>query len=205
MSVRLSRETKRRLKAVFAPGDRKEARSLLVHECADNLPRSEREGPEQLERVRFAAMKVSNGNLVRLREAIQLAQSDWRDLLLDAGFADDVIAHTRWQPAALKTGNSDQKLFLLALSLSLDMGPQTRVPLAKRLFRRAWWTSKARRNSAIATTTKAHEFAWKVGVAVRDGTKTDESALKDICAEYLELGERLAIRLRGHGYYVAMK
>jgi hypothetical protein len=50
--------------------------------------------------VRFAALKLSEGRLDRLEEAIKLAQTDWRDLLVAAGFAHDVEAHLNWLPAA---------------------------------------------------------------------------------------------------------
>jgi hypothetical protein len=52
----------------------------------------------ELERFRFAALKYSNGDLSRLERAVKLAQEDWRDLLVGAGFADDVEAHKRWEP-----------------------------------------------------------------------------------------------------------
>ena len=46
-----------------------------------------------LERLRYAALKLSGGRLDALREAVELARIDWRDLLMGAGFGYDVHAH----------------------------------------------------------------------------------------------------------------
>jgi hypothetical protein len=36
-----------------------------------------------------------------LKQAIELGRRDWRDLLVDADFADDVHAHEHWTPRPL--------------------------------------------------------------------------------------------------------
>ena len=59
---------------------------------------SARDMPVLLERVRSAAIRMSRGNMSDLREAVALAQLDWRDLLVAADFADDLEAHLRWMP-----------------------------------------------------------------------------------------------------------
>jgi hypothetical protein len=51
-----------------------------------------------MERVRFAALKLSEGNKDKLLGAAQLAQYDWRDLLVAARFANDAEAHKSWAP-----------------------------------------------------------------------------------------------------------
>jgi hypothetical protein len=48
-----------------------------------------------MERVRFAVLKLSGGDLEKLRKAIKLAQTDWRDLLMAAGFGHDVNVYKR--------------------------------------------------------------------------------------------------------------
>jgi len=48
------------------------------------------------ERIRFAALKVSNGSMEQLMDAVILAQSNWRDLLMWADFVHDVNAHNKW-------------------------------------------------------------------------------------------------------------
>lgn len=92
----LSSQTLRRAALVFAPADLATAQRLLVEECGNNLPFCERLDAHQLERVRFAAIKLSGGRLDELRRAIALAKTDWRDLLMAAGFGQDIDAHERW-------------------------------------------------------------------------------------------------------------
>jgi hypothetical protein len=42
-----------------------------------------------VERVQVAALVVAQGNLRRLDEAVALGRTDWRDLLVAAGLADE--------------------------------------------------------------------------------------------------------------------
>ncbi len=83
------------LQRIFAPEDQSQAISMLEGGCGDNLP-DYGSGMYQLERVRFAALKLSLGNLHKLSEAIKLAQMDWRDLLVGADFAESVQEHEDW-------------------------------------------------------------------------------------------------------------
>ena len=70
--------------------------TLLEKECANNFPFMENEIPESMERIRFAALKIAEGNIDLLKDEIQLAKTDWRDLLVNAEFADDINAHEQW-------------------------------------------------------------------------------------------------------------
>jgi len=94
----LSPATRLRLEALFDQEQRAEAERLIAEDCGANLPFCESYSPEQLERIRFAALKLSDGRLEALVDAIVLAQTDWRDLLVSADFADDVQAHRSWLP-----------------------------------------------------------------------------------------------------------
>ena len=96
--VRLSPETQRRADLLFRPEEREKAAALLLKHCGNNLPFLERLDEYELERFRFAALKLSKGDLGRLHEAIELAQVDWRDLLMATGFGRDETAHERWLP-----------------------------------------------------------------------------------------------------------
>ncbi len=96
--VELSARTLERLQAVFVPGDRADAEIVLARDCARNLPFFDDATPESLERVRFAALKLSEGKLDKLREAVGVAQVDWRDVLVAAGFGDSINAHMEWWP-----------------------------------------------------------------------------------------------------------
>lgn len=94
----LSPQTKSKIGILFNKEVRKEVEELLEIECGATIPFCEENSPEDMERIRFAALKVSGGNIDKLYEAIALAQKDWRDLLVSAEFADDIEAHTKWSP-----------------------------------------------------------------------------------------------------------
>lgn len=98
--VPLSNATRLRIEMLFDNDDQQVATDLLINECGSDLPFCHDNGPFECERVRFAALKLSDGRIERLRNAIQLAKTDWRDLLMGAGFGNDVSAHKRWMPIA---------------------------------------------------------------------------------------------------------
>lgn len=106
--VPLSAETQRLAGVLFSGSDLRNASSLLERECGANLPFLEKLDSKQLERFRFAVLKLSGGNLSKLLEAVMLAQTDWRDVLVAAGFADDLHAHEKW--AATLAGRSNIRL-----------------------------------------------------------------------------------------------
>jgi hypothetical protein len=97
----LSDRTQRCIEVLYAEIDREAAADVLRQDCGINLPGlghgTAEETMRVLERIRMAALKVSNGDLATLREAIVLARTDWRDLLVGAGFGDPT-AHLKWTP-----------------------------------------------------------------------------------------------------------
>jgi hypothetical protein len=97
-NVPLSAATLSRLHTLFSPAERAEAEQLLVELCGNNLPFCEDSDPISLERLRFAALRLSGGRLPELYAAVDLANTDWRDLLVAADFAHDVEAHKSWFP-----------------------------------------------------------------------------------------------------------
>jgi hypothetical protein len=94
--IALTADAERRVQAVYAPEERAEARRMLELDCGSAVESGWGKEPAAYDRVRFAAMKASFGRLEGLRRAIALAQVDWRDLLVEAGFAHDATEHTRW-------------------------------------------------------------------------------------------------------------
>ena len=94
----LSPDTRSRVEVLFAPDQVEAARAALENECANNLPFCEGLDMFALERVRFAVLKLSAGNLENLQREIEQAKRDWRDTLMAAGFGHDVNAHSRWFP-----------------------------------------------------------------------------------------------------------
>jgi hypothetical protein len=96
MSVELTPQTKKVIAHFFPPSKASAVEQLLVDECGGNLPLYLPSTPEGLERVRFAVLKISSGNEDKLLEVISLARRDWRDVLVWAGFANDIEAHNKW-------------------------------------------------------------------------------------------------------------
>jgi len=94
--IELSETTKERLEALFPKESWEEAKLVLEEECGDNVPFCEKNDKYQMERIRFAALKLSDGNIEKLCEAVSMAQVDWRDLLMAAGFGEDIEAHKKW-------------------------------------------------------------------------------------------------------------
>ena len=90
----LSTGTIERLELLFTPADRAKARETLLQFSDQRFC----DRPAEAERVWFAALRASAGNLTRLAKAIETANGDYRDLLLEAGFASDPKGHLKWWP-----------------------------------------------------------------------------------------------------------
>lgn len=91
-------KTRSHVAALFVQADIEAAELMLVTRCGGQLPGMAGALPDDLERIRFAALRLSEGRLPDLNDAVTLAETDWRDLLVAAGFADDPAAHRRWVP-----------------------------------------------------------------------------------------------------------
>ena len=94
----LSDATAKRVRVVFPGNDRVDVTELLAHECAENLHLSHIGRATLIERIRFAVLKVSRGDVDELRRQVDLAKRDWRKVLAAAGFADSPDAHLEWYP-----------------------------------------------------------------------------------------------------------
>ncbi|MCI0550743.1 MAG: hypothetical protein L0287_07295 [Anaerolineae bacterium] len=96
MAPQLSPRTKQLVEIFFSQKDTAEASQWLEEECGNNLPSCGQQDEYGMERIRFAAIKLSKGNLLKLLKAIDEARMDWRDLLMAADFGFDVNAHENW-------------------------------------------------------------------------------------------------------------
>ena len=85
----------------FSVRDSEFAISLLAEQCGNNLPLCEKWTLKELDRIRFAVIKISDGNIEELKSAVKLAKIDWRDLLVNVGFAKDINSHNIWADTAL--------------------------------------------------------------------------------------------------------
>src|ERR1700674_3570284 len=92
-----------KIDALFPPESREAARKLIEEKCGGTLPLSNKMGPAPsgFDRIRFAVLKLSRGDLIALEREITAANNDWRDTLMAAGFGEDLHAHLRWSPKPL--------------------------------------------------------------------------------------------------------
>jgi len=99
MGNELSDGTIQRVNALFQHPDRGEVLTLLLTRCGENLPLYRENPPQNFERIRFAVLKLSSGDLSELRRAVEIANVDWRDVLVAAGFGNSLTAHLSWWPS----------------------------------------------------------------------------------------------------------
>jgi len=102
MALKLSPRTRQITEIIFSAKGLTEAIQWLEEECGNNLPSCENDDEYEIERIRFAVLKLSKGNIQKLLEAIDLARMDWRDLFMSAGFGYDVNAHEKWAKEILE-------------------------------------------------------------------------------------------------------
>ena len=95
--IKLSRRTEKLLEKLFPDAEtRGLVGNILVIECGDNIPSCAKSSPEEMDRIRFSVLKLSDRDLNKLGTALELAYLDWRDLFMSAGFGNDVEAHMQW-------------------------------------------------------------------------------------------------------------
>jgi hypothetical protein len=94
----LSSVARAHVSALFEPAEVEEAENFLISTLQPHSLALPSDSAELLERIQFAALRVSNGGLSELAVAVALARTDWRDLLVAGGFADNVEAHRKWVP-----------------------------------------------------------------------------------------------------------
>jgi hypothetical protein len=78
---------------------------LLDEECSVHLPAVKPEWTVLIERIQASVIRRSAWQVPSIRKGVDRAKSDWRDLLVAAGFAHDLDEHGRWIERALETGN----------------------------------------------------------------------------------------------------
>jgi hypothetical protein len=79
---------------MFTSEERDTITEMLMEEC--NAKRLYTSSEDTVERIQLAVLKLSNGNAEKFLAAAELAQLDWRDALMAAGFGNDVEAHLNW-------------------------------------------------------------------------------------------------------------
>ena len=96
--IDLSDATWMRVRAAFPPDQHAAVGRALLERCGDNLPLVDPSYAQLAERIRFAVLKLSGGDLAHLESHLAMAAVDWRDVLVAAGFGEDTRAHLDWMP-----------------------------------------------------------------------------------------------------------
>ena len=92
----IAAEIRRLIEREFAREHWDVVSELLAAKCATNLPLLGDAPHEAIERIQFAVIKLCNGKFDELDRHIAIANIDWRDTLVAAGFGHSVQAHRRW-------------------------------------------------------------------------------------------------------------
>ena len=91
--------TRERLDSLFQGDDRERAAATLVKRGGYSLEVGwDATYDPLIERIRYGCLKLSEGTLEGLESGLKLARTDWRDLLVAAGFAEDPFEHLKWRP-----------------------------------------------------------------------------------------------------------
>jgi hypothetical protein len=75
----LTAAVSQKIDAIFPPESREAARRMIAERCGADLPLSNHIGPDPsgFDRIRFAVLKLSGGDLERLRREIDDAHLKW--------------------------------------------------------------------------------------------------------------------------------
>lgn len=94
--IALSERTRKLISRLFTRSEGSVISDLLVRAVSADIPFCADSSPEQMERIRFAIIKMTKQSPLNLAVGIYLAQTDLRDLLMSAGFGDDAAQHMAW-------------------------------------------------------------------------------------------------------------
>ena len=94
--VDLSERTRNIIGVIFPAENIVDVQLLMREECSKLKLGCDDWSDMQFERIWFGVLKMSNGDSIKLLDAVVLAQADWRDLLMAAGFGDDLDSHSKW-------------------------------------------------------------------------------------------------------------
>ncbi len=100
----LSRRTDQLARRLFPSEIVGRVRARLQSECGTEALGCNGSTPEQMERIHFAVIRLGAADVDALNRAIQLAKTDWRDLLMEADFGESLTAHDEWYSRAMGEG-----------------------------------------------------------------------------------------------------
>lgn len=95
-TLHITLTTRHVLRVVFPPNLWEQVETTLAIDCGPEQVHSRYFDGEAMERIWLATLKLSDGSITAFENAVLLAQIDWRDVLLGAGFGSDLEAHIKW-------------------------------------------------------------------------------------------------------------
>ena len=96
MPIPLSSRTEQVAAALFEEPELGHIIRRLLQEASENIPFQENSTPEEMERIRYAIMKLIVQNRKNENRAFEYVKTDWRDLFMAAGFGYCAEEHNRW-------------------------------------------------------------------------------------------------------------
>ena len=88
------------IRKLFAAEDQGTVYQILLEECGDKLPLVK--NLNEIERIQLGILRMSMGDVTKFLEAAYTARRDWRDVLVAAGFGNDLEAHSNWAAQVCK-------------------------------------------------------------------------------------------------------
>jgi len=84
----LSGEILEKIRSVFPSEQIEEVARILITQCGQNLPFMEKADQfnQNLRRVRLSVLGLCKGDMHKLRELVEDAKRDWRDVIVAGGY-----------------------------------------------------------------------------------------------------------------------
>lgn len=92
----LSDKTRKLVHGLYQSREALEICDMLENECGAEAFSCDGWSPVEMERIHFAVLRLAHEDVMGFDSAVQFAQRDWRDLLMSAGFGNDLESHKKW-------------------------------------------------------------------------------------------------------------
>ena len=184
MTLKLSPYTQQLVKRLFEPEEQVEAARRLIEECGNNLPFCDNYDEYEIERIRFAALRIGLGYMDEMQKAIDIAKRDWRDILMWSGFGYTLTAHQEWADQILK----DNQKFMIIIMMGVSGSGKTRV--GSLLARTLSWMYYDADNFH----TKENQEKMSNGIPLTDEDRADWLIkLRGLISRYIEKRQNLIL------------
>ena len=101
MARELSRRARRLCDKLFASSESERIKAVLGGLLVEAIPLAP-SSSQGIERIDFSIIKIAAADIGALSRAVELAKLDWRNLLMEAGFAQSVDRHNQWYERVMR-------------------------------------------------------------------------------------------------------